>query len=126
MVRTLLAFAELAENGVVHPSVDSYRFTTHDFFPYADENVFPRLSVVMVMVQELELDDSGLSPSANEPWPKWSLRLLDAYTPTSRSSKSLAEKRNARWDAKEPQGRAGGLNCARPQDMLSKFDTANM
>ncbi|RYP27737.1 hypothetical protein DL766_006237 [Monosporascus sp. MC13-8B] len=82
---------------------------------------------------------------ANEPSPKRSVQLLDAHTPDLEeqvmtesgdldpfrwrclvlTSEAMAKKRIIRWDAKEHQGKARGLNCAQPQGMLSKFDPAN-
>lgn len=58
----------------------------HDFFPYADNTVFPKLKTVLVTVHQTEWDNTRLGPPPGSPVPKWSVRVLDVYSP------SLAEQ----------------------------------
>lgn len=140
IVRALLPFAELAETVVVRPSLDMPVFAVHDFFPYADNTVFPKLRTILTTVQWLQWDNTA---RPNEPRPKWSVRLLDVYTGNlkeqiaaefgdlnprrskelAKKSKKLAKKRKARWNAAEPTDRETRFQ---DQDTLSKYAVVDM
>ncbi|KAI1409922.1 hypothetical protein F5Y13DRAFT_181770 [Hypoxylon sp. FL1857] len=148
IVRALLPFATLAETVVVRPSLNTGWFCANDFFPYADDSVFPRLRTVLVTVQRLEWDESGVAATPSGPPPKWSVRVLDVYTtdlesqvevefgsPNSARSEELvrevnrlSEKREPRWNERQPLGDAGPANFHRSQfqDVLTKYDAENM
>ncbi|KAI1448509.1 hypothetical protein F5Y02DRAFT_431307 [Annulohypoxylon stygium] len=49
IVRSLLPFAKLVETAIVDP-VDEERMEAHEFFPFADNEVFPRIKTVLTRV----------------------------------------------------------------------------
>ncbi|KAH8893544.1 hypothetical protein GQ53DRAFT_745076 [Thozetella sp. PMI_491] len=148
IVRSLLPIARLAETVVVRPSLNTSVFRSHDFFPYADPSVFPRLKTVLVTVQRLEWDNTGLLPIPPLK-PKWSVRLLDPAISESQTKDQLeaenlgvkynwaqrliqeimheAQQHIAVWEAEEPlDPSAGNRNIAQEQDKLSKCDAVNL
>lgn len=95
----------------------------------------------------MDWDDSGLIPGYGDPLPKWSVRVLDAYSPAfaqqadsefgqldpARLLKLLrASKRQARigrtsWDLEQPRDRGVEVSGIMPDpDKLSRLDFVNM
>lgn len=143
IVRALRPFAARAETVAVRPSLVTGIVAAYDFFPYADDAVFPRLRTVLVTAQRLEWDDSGRLPPRGAPRPKWSVRLLDAFAPDLarqvhaefgrldparsarlvRHSTALTEKGEAVWNAERTDEDAG---TGRRQDELSRSDAVHL
>ncbi|KAI8956561.1 hypothetical protein F5Y11DRAFT_342610 [Daldinia sp. FL1419] len=152
IVHALRPFSQHAETVVVRPSPRVNTIQAYDFFPYADGDIFPRLKTVLIAVQAMNFDTRiHYQYMTDEPAPKYSVRVLDAYTTAlrqqldeqtcylnpkrsrnlCRENKKRAKKRRAqaRWCAPSPP--PGSVSLARlnrrlDQDQVATFDAVNM
>lgn len=145
IVRALRPFAELAETAVVSPSRHSDdHFIAYDFFPYADNSIFPNLKTILVAARSLQMDYNKLLPPPTPPRHRWLVGLLDGNASNldehvieqfgdldprwikdfAEDIRELAKERNATWDPIKP--RRGDMAPIRRQHKLSKFGAAQM